>query len=114
MFMRTGQGSEAVTVENHKTGSGGAERTVITTWEELRAALSSLPNPEPGHERVFRGQTVDYPQMLPRSMRGPVPYASIWSLYSRYLLAEILGDKIEQTRVIDGNEIQIQYLWLEA
>src|SRR5438477_12630674 len=60
----------------------------VTSWAELQATIAALPSPKQGMVRVYRGQTADYPTLLPSRLRQPTtsgPFIgkeAIWFAYA--------------------------------
>jgi hypothetical protein len=61
---------------------------------ELQSAIGALPPVAPGCHRVRRGQTTDYPQMLPGGLRASIRNRAIWQVYCQHLHLDMLPDAI--------------------
>ena len=56
----------------------------LTSLEALRDYVKGLPEPMPGHVRVFRGQATDHPTMKPSALRGAhLPDTHIFNAFTR-------------------------------
>lgn len=85
----------------------------ITTYSSLLARLKVLPSPPPNTVRVYRGQTNDYPQMMPSGLRQAIRNRKIWLAYSSHLHADLLPEAI---RAGDATIEMLQAfgVWLQA
>ncbi|BAH40459.1 hypothetical protein GAU_3417 [Gemmatimonas aurantiaca T-27] len=57
---------------------------IFRSLEALQQHLDTLPPPAPGWRRVYRGQTKDYPQMIPSGVRRRT--REYWSLWHRHAM----------------------------
>jgi FRG domain len=98
---------------------------IVSSYADLQDAVRSLPPPEPGRVRVFRGQNHDYPTMTPTALRRPDTEDMIWPLYASKLAREI-GRTDDYVRQADdylrrhigddfsGNDLDTSLLWVRA
>jgi hypothetical protein len=86
----------------------GAEKK-LRSIADVRSFVASLPPPEPGRIRVFRGQNRDYGSLVLSSFRNPQGARSraIWRVYSHYLGEGIWRERPEQAGLAD----RLESLW---
>jgi hypothetical protein len=81
---------------------------------ELQQRLAELPPPPSGFARVYRGQTRDYPSLLPSGVRIPVANQKSWIVYTRRLVAKMLGQELASTVTFDRAELDVSGIWIHA
>ena len=89
----------------------------ISTYVELVAELAKLEVPRPGHVRVFRGQTKNYPTMLPSGVRKQIRDEAVWHSYAVALRKELLTDWHNKSQLLDArilNFSEKEAVWISA
>jgi hypothetical protein len=88
----------------------------LTSLPDLETAVRDLPPVAPGKVRVFRGQTADYPGIVPAAFRTHLERNKVWFFYSRTLLLDITLLDIMQDAAASAieQELQVWTLWLQA
>jgi FRG domain len=84
---------------------------IIADYLVLREKINSLPKPQSGMIRVFRGQTEKH-SLTPAGLRRRLIRKTIWSLISRQIMADISQQGISEE--IDEAELRARFIWLEA
>jgi hypothetical protein len=92
---------------------------VVASYSELKAALKTLPNVEAGKVRVFRGQTCDYPTLLPRALRPAkggqaIQKQVVWLCYSQILYHSLLPEFLQKSGETTMEMLQAFGLWVHA
>jgi hypothetical protein len=105
---------------DHASGCGsrkplGLEVRNLSRYESFQAlerALATLPPPAKDRVRVYRGQTITYPRMVPTGMRHPEPRSKIWDVatHIEWGLAKAGG----LISVVDLDMIMATAVWLRA
>lgn len=69
-------------------------KNIITDNRELLEIIKGLSKPKVGFRRLYRGQTANYPKMLPSSCRGALPGSvKIWDFALSYLYHSTFKDQ---------------------
>jgi FRG domain len=87
---------------------------ILSTYQDLVAALAALPLQPPGTVRVFRGQTKDYEKLMPSGLRRTPRNQAIWFAYSNMLYYSLVPELIEQTDGLSAEGLQAIGLWFSA
>jgi hypothetical protein len=83
----------------------------VRTYRELQDRIETLPPPQPGLVRVYRGQDQNYPSLLPSGRRRKIARADIWSHYVRRIITSLEGSSRAGDVVYES---ELGMLWLEA
>ena len=85
----------------------------LRRYEDVLAAIAELPATPAGHVRVFRGQTKDYPAILPSGLRRSIRKQAIWRAYAQNLYTDFVPEA-EPGHPVSEATLQASGLWLEA
>lgn len=83
---------------------------IISDYSELLAAIDALPKPAAGMVRVFRGQTADYPKLVPSGLRKELRAMTIWRVYSHHLYAAL----VQRWEEVSMWDLQAFGVWFNA
>jgi len=76
--------------------------------------LAQLPPPADGLARVYRGQTRDYPSLLPIGVRTRVANQRVWLVQTRRLVAKMLNIDLGDATRVDDAELAVLRIWVQA
>ena len=74
----------------------------VNTYTELLSEIGKLEAPRPGCVRVFRGQTKNYPTMLPSGLRTHLRNEAVWHSYAIALARDLLAARDDRSQPLHG------------
>lgn len=86
--------------------------TPSTHWSDLGAALAALPAPQPGHVRLYRGQTQDHATLVPTGLRSPRSADDVWLVFASLMAKQVLAS--EQAGGPSGLDLVTSLVWAHA
>ena len=86
---------------------------MITRYADLLKTLEALPPVAPGHVRIYRGQTADYPTLTPTGLRNtPKARDEVWPLYATLLAQDVAQLRSDPDYV--GEDLYLFIFWAQA
>lgn len=86
----------------------------LTNYNSLIRALDALGPAPSGTIRVYRGQTSDYPTLLPSGLRRSLRKQAIWHSYSSILYQSLLSELESTTGELTLQMLTDYAVWLNA
>jgi len=89
----------------------------VSTYAELLTEISKLETPRPGCVRVFRGQTKNYPTMLPSGFRKHIRNEAVWHSYAMVLGRDLLAAPDDKSHHLGARILTLgkkEALWINA